>query len=101
MALIERLKKLNDDGSSMETPADATRPHIPIEHFIAFASEITNGRVTVAAVQTFFNMNAADITEFTSLRGVNTTRLRNVLILAEEGYSGYQTPAEIRSKLGI
>lgn len=103
MALVERLMGLES-------------PKIPVHDFFAAAQEIVSGRLTAAQVKTALSLDTAASTEFDTLAataptGTSATALANkalwvhsmhaVFILAEAGYSGYNTPANVRSKLGI
>lgn len=103
MALVERLLGLEV-------------PKIPVHDFFAAAHEIIMGRLTVAQVKTALAMDAAAQAEFDALSataptGSAATALANkalwihsmhaVFILAEGGYVGYATPAQVRTKLGI
>jgi hypothetical protein len=103
MALVERLMGLEE-------------PKIPVHDFFAAAQEIIAGRLTAAQVKTALALDASASTEFdtiaaTAPTGSTATALANkglwvhsihsVFILAEGGYAGYNTPAGVRSKLGI
>lgn len=103
MALVERLMGLEV-------------PKIHVHAFFAAQSEVIAGRVTVAQVKSFLNMDAEAQAEYDALvatapTGSTATALANkglfingihaVFILAEEGVPGYDTPANVRSKLGI
>lgn len=103
MALIERLMK-------MEAPA------IPVHTFFAAQQEILSGRLTVAQVKTFLQMNAAAIAEYDALialapTGTTTAAIANkalyisgihaVFLLAESRVPGYDTPTAVRIKLGL
>lgn len=103
MALVERLMAL-------ETP------RIPVHHFFAAAHEIIVGRLTVAQVKTALVMDAAAQSEMDALvalapTGTSATALANkalwvngvhsVFMLAEGRYQGYDTPANVRAKLGL
>lgn len=103
MALVDRLMGLEE-------------PHIPVHDFFAAQSEVAAGRLTVANVKTFLQMDAAASAEYDSLIALaptgNTTAARlgrldyinqmhAVFILSEKRYPQYSTPAEIRIKLGI
>ena len=91
-------------------------PKIPVHDFFAAAQEIIAGRLTAAQVKTALNLDTAASTEFDALAataptGTSATALANkalwvhsmhsVFVLAEGGYSGYNTAANVRSKLGI
>ncbi len=103
MALVERLMRLEE-------------PRIPVHHFFAAQQEIISGRLTVAQVKSFLQMDAAAQAEYDALialapSGTSATALANkalyisgihaIFLLAEFGYPGYSTPAEVRAKLGI
>lgn len=103
MALIDRLMKL-------ETPP------IPVHDFFAAQNEVIAGRLTVAQVKTFLQMDAGAIAEYDALvataptgttalaianKAIFISSLHSVFMLAEARYPGYSTPAEVRSKLGI
>ena len=103
MALVERLMGLEE-------------PKIPVHDFFAAAMEIIAGRLTTAQVKTALALDAAGQSEFDTLAataptGTSATALANkalwvhsmhsVFVLAEGGYAGYNTPANVRSKLGI
>mgnify|MGYP001614587856 FL=1 len=109
MALIERLTGADPD------PTRKIRVH----QFAAHAHEIVRARTTVAYVKTYWQMSAADITEFDALIAQFTglTDLQKlfrvqdyerILELAEYSLNsrygpitGYGTPADVRAKLGL
>lgn len=103
MSLVERLMGVEE-------------PKIPVHDFFAAAMEIIAGRLTAIQVKTALGLDASAQTEFDTLAatapsGNTATALANkalwvhsmhsVFILAEGGYAGYNTPASVRSKLGI
>lgn len=103
MALVERLMGLEE-------------PKIPCHQFFAAASELINGRLTVAQIKTYLAMDAAAQAEFDALvalapTGTNATALaqkalyvesqHSIFLLAEDLIPGYDTPAVVRTKLGI
>lgn len=103
MALVERLMGLEE-------------PKIPVHDFFAAAGEIVDGFLTAAQVKTALGLDAAASTEFDALAATAPTgstatalankalwveRMHRVFILAEAGYSPYDTPAEVRNRLGI
>lgn len=102
MALIERLMK--DSSEPVER-------HMSVHIFFAAASEIERGALTSNQVQTYFAMTAPDITDWNALVALVTgaaaarlaviQRIHAVFILAEARATGYDTPANVRSKLGI
>jgi len=103
MALVERL---------MHTPfeTDAAR-FIPVHYFFAAIGEVIQGALTSAQVQSFLGMTAADIVDWDALvalipgatagRALYAERIHGVFMLAEGRFPGYDTPAAVRSKLGI
>ncbi len=112
MALVERLMGLNSDGSDPAPNPD--RPKIPIRGFKAACNELIAGRLTVAECETMFEMDAADIVDFTALRNrapTGSTALAtaqkamflsgiiSILQLAELRMPGYTTPTLVRAKL--
>lgn len=103
MALVERLMGIEE-------------PKIPVHDFFAAQSEIIAGRLTLAQVKSYLQMDAAAQAEYdaiaaTAPTGNTATAIANkaifiekihaIFILAEELYPGYSTPAEVRTKLGI
>jgi hypothetical protein len=103
MALVERLMGLEE-------------PKIPVHDFFAAAMEIIAGRLTTTQVKNALELDAAGQAEFDTLAataptGSTATALANkalwvhsmhsVFVLAEGSYAGYNTPAAVRSKLGI
>jgi len=103
MALVERLMGLEETK-------------IPVHDFFAAQQEVAAGFITVAQVKSFLNMDAAAETEYDALialypTGTSATavfnkttyisRMHAVFLLAESAYPGYDTPAVVRSKLGI
>jgi len=101
MALVERL---------MHTDPDVTR-FIPVHTFFAAMSELSVGNITVAQVKTFWNTTAADDVDLDALiaaapagdaaKALYIQKLHAVFILAESTVPGYDTPAGVRTKLGI
>lgn len=102
MALIERLMHDSSEPSSR---------WIPVHDFFAAASEVERGALTSNQVQTALAMTAPDITDWNALVALVTgaaaarlaviQRMHAVFILAEGRYAGYDTPAAVRTKLGI
>lgn len=103
MALVERLMGLEE-------------PKIPVHDFFAAAGRIIAGQLTATQVKNFLALDAAAVTEFDALAataptGSTATALANkalwisgmheIFVLAESRYPGYDTPANVRSKLGI
>lgn len=102
MALIERLMHDSSEPSSR---------WIPVHDFFAAASEVERGALTSNQVQTALAMTAPDIADWNALVALVTgaavarlaviQRMHAVFILAEGRYAGYDTPAAVRTKLGI
>lgn len=105
MALVERLMHI-------ETP------HISEHTFFAANLEIIAGRLTVAQVKTYLQMDAAAIAEYDALIALAPTGSTTAALIAKSDYvqkihavfllagahpapPGYATPAEVRIKLGI
>lgn len=103
MALVERLMGQEE-------------PKIPVHDFFAAAQEIIMGRLTTAQVKNALGLDVEAAAEFdaiaaTAPTGSTATALANkalwvhgmhsIFILAEGNYAGYNTPANVRSKLGI
>lgn len=102
MALIERLMHDSSEPSSR---------WIPVHDFFAAASEVERGALTSNQVQTALAMTAPDITDWNALVALVTgaaaarlaviQRMHAVFILAESRWTGYDTAAAVRTKLGI
>jgi hypothetical protein len=103
MALIERLMGLEE-------------PKIPVHDFYAANDGRIRGALTAAQIKTALGMDAAAGAEYDALAaqapsgGTTANQLARldylnkvhcVLILAESGYAGYDTPAAVRTKLGL
>lgn len=116
MALIERLMGLAPNGVSRadsEVPAEAK---IPIHLFFAAQSEIIAGRLVVAGVKSYLSMDVATQAEYDALialapvgattdakvnKRIFLDQIHSVFILAEKRVPGYDTPAQVRAKLGL
>ena len=112
MALVERLMGLADDGV---TPVG--RPQkIPVHAFFAANHQRIEAALTRADVIALFALEADDIVEYDILAALAPTgtnalqtaqkamfieKMHAVLILAEGRYAGYDTPAAVRTKLGV
>lgn len=114
--LVERLMGLNDNGSA---PSEGYNLKIPVHIFFAAAGEIIATRLTVAQVKALVwisggvAMRTSDAAEFDSLialapnasnpagRALYLESIHGVFMLAESRIAGYDTPAGVRSKLGI
>lgn len=102
MALIERL---------MHDPSEPQARWVAVHSFFAAASEVERGALTSNQVQSYLNMTAEDITDWNALVALVTgtaanrlaviQRIHAVFILAEERAPGYDTPTNVRGKLGI
>jgi hypothetical protein len=95
----------------MHDSSESESRWIPVHDFFAAASEIERGALTSAQVKAFWEMTAADIADFDAMVALVTgaaaprlamiQRFHAVFILAEGRYTGYNTPANVRSKIGI
>ena len=103
MALIERLM-----GAPFE-PDPARR--ITVHEFAAWCYESAFGPRTVAEIKAYFAMTLEDAAEFDAIiakiTGTDATRhrlvfqLEQIFILAEMRAPFYDTPALVRSRLGL
>ena len=101
MALVERLMRTDPD----------TGRHIAVHTFFAAMVELAEGEITVAQVKGFLNTTSEDDVDLDALvalapagdaaRSIYVNRVHSVFILAEGEITGYNTPAAVRSKLGI
>lgn len=105
MALVERLMHLE-------------QPHISAHAFFAAQQEVIAGRLTVAQVKSFLQMDASAAAEYDALVALAPTgtttaaqiarsnyvqSMHSIFMLADYkgGVPGYSTPAEVRAKLGL
>ena len=103
MALLERIM-----GEPFE-PDHARR--IPVHEFTAWCFESAFGPRTVAEIKAYFDMTPEDAAEFDAIiakiTGTDAQRhrlifqLEVVFILAETRAPAYNTPALVRSRLGL
>ena len=103
MALVERIM-----GEPFEP--DSTR-HIPVHAFTAWCFESAFGPRTVAEIKAYFAMTPEDAAEFDAIiakiTGTQASRLQGILqleevfLLAECRAPAYNTPALVRSRLGL
>lgn len=111
MALIERLMGLDADGVTTDL---TTR--IPVHDFFSGALLRVEGVLSQAELVALFTLVSADLVDLAALAAlapsggttqlvVNRIRYINmvhaVLLLAEARHIGFQTPAQVRTKLGI
>ena len=117
--LVERLMGLAQNGidPAPDEAVDPVNSKIKVHDFFSAQSEIIRGALTVAQVKSFLNMDTVTAAEYDliiALAPVGTTTaarlgkldfinaIHAVFILAEKKkYPGYQTPVEVRLKLGI
>jgi len=108
MPLYERLMGLDEPTNG---------PRIPIHYFTATMGEFARGVITGAQAQTIIEaassapLSAADVTEaqalLATISGSATNKLarakliEDVLLLSELKPPGYDTPALIRTRLGV
>ena len=91
-------------------------PRIPAHAFFAANHERIEGRLTRQEVIDLFAMDAATIVEYdvlaataptgtnalqTALKALFIEKVHAIFILANGRYAGYDTPAAVRTKLGI
>jgi hypothetical protein len=103
MALVERLMDLES-------------PRIRVHDFFAANHERIEGRLTRQSVIDMFALDTASTTEYDALAALAPTgtsalataqkamfinQVHSVFILAEGRYAGYETPANVRTKLGL
>ena len=101
MALIERIVKTDPDESR----------HIPYHTFHAALIEIAAGNATLNQLKSYWNATTEDSNELDAIaalapvdnaqRALFLERMHAVFALAEAGVPGYDTPAGVRTKLGI
>lgn len=111
--LVERLMGVNTDG----------RRKVPIHQFQAAAAEWARGRMTAAQAIAMFELTAAEQTEAQALVATVTSiaiagtavqqadararqalrmqEIDHVLLLAEAQVAPYDTPAKVRTRLGL
>lgn len=102
MALVERLMR---DSSELDSR------WMEVHTFFAAASEIERGALTNTQVKNYYEMTAADIVDFDALVALVTgtaanrlaviQRIHAVFLLAEVRAPNYDTPSNVRTKLGI
>lgn len=103
MALIERLM-----GEPFET--DPARK-IAVHQFAAMVYEVAFGPRTVAQIKSYYAMTPADAAEFDTLAAMVTGtdavkhrivfQFEQIFLLGEMRVPFYDTPALVRSRLGI
>jgi len=99
MPLVERLM------------GDLGEPKIPVHDFFAANAQRIAAQLTRQQVIDMFSMTAADIVEYDLLaalapgaqvgQALFIEKIHAIFILAEGRYPGYDTPAQVRLKLGI
>lgn len=102
MALVERL---------MGEPYVTHSQKIAVHEFFAAQVEVVGGYLTRTQVKNYYSMDAAAITEYDALvdkapgtdaaKALWIERVHAVFLLAEERIPGYDTPANVRTKLEI
>lgn len=114
MALVERLMHWGAFVADSEPPTfEPQADWIAVHEFFAASLEILMGNLTVAQVKTVLSMDAGDAVEFDAMIANVTAgaddgekhriidQFHAIFILAETRRNGYNTPAGVRSKLGI
>lgn len=84
---------------------------ISVHEFFAAQVEVVQGYLTKAQVKNYYNMDIDTAAEYDTLaakapstdagKGLYVDRVHAVFILAELKVPGYETPANVRNKLGI
>lgn len=104
MALIERLMHMDTEPESS---------WISVHQFFAGQMEVMMGYLTTSQVKSYYNMDAEDVADYDALvalcpaaskpgeRALYIERVHSVFLLAETRVPGYETPANVRTKLGI
>lgn len=104
MALYDRLMGLAE-------------PRIPVHYFSATMGEFARGRITGGQAQAIINaasgapLSPSEVTEATTLLGTITgsatvkiaraKEIDDVLMLAEQNFAPYDTPALVKARLGV
>ncbi len=115
MALVERIMQWGRVESDTAPPAFEPEDRWVATHaFFAAQLEVLQGNLTVAQVKTFLNMTAADEVDYDAMialvtalptleeKHVKTQQFHSIFLLAELRLSGqYDTPADVRTKIGI
>lgn len=101
MALVERLMHLDPDESR----------NMAVHTFFAALTEMANGKLTSAQIQTYYNMTTEDLVDWNAVAALMPSQVANkalfvehihaAFILAEDRVPTYTTPAEVRARLGI
>jgi len=111
MALYDRLLGRDDSGAPIEAGK------IPVHQFQALMAEVARGRISGAQAQTAvvalsgLALSASEVTEAQTLlatvAGTAAAKLArakeidDVLLLAEASAPGYDTPALVKTRLGV
>lgn len=115
MALVERIMSWGRDPGDTAPPAfEPENRWVPVHSFFAAQLEVLQGNLTVAQVKAFLSMTAADEVDYDAMVALVTAaptleekhlvvqQTHSIFILAEDRVSGlYDTPADVRSKIGI
>lgn len=117
MALIERIMRLNNDGS--EDVLQSRTDLLPVHAFYAGMLEVAAGRMTPANFRAAFAISnvvepsgKSDESDLVALiaampaagtvaRALFIGSIHSIFILAERRINGYHTAALVRAKLGI
>lgn len=112
MALIERLMHWGANLSDTAPPAfEPEERRLSVHAFYAASIEMALGEMTVASFKTAINTTAADNADLDALialvpgsqagKAQFVHEIHAVLLLAEGRFTGYTTPALVRTRLGI
>jgi hypothetical protein len=112
MAFVERVMHWGSQAQDTEPPTfEPDTRELAVHAVYAASIEMALGRITVAQFKTAISATAADNVDIDALvaaipaaaaaRAVYVHGIHSILILAEGRWPGYNTPAQVRTKLGI
>lgn len=114
MPLIRRLMDWGNrtgDSVSAQEPRIAEDRHIAAHLFFAAQNEVIRGKITIAQVKNYLGMTAEEQAQYDALvalapgadagKALFVEAIHSVIILAESRVPGYETPANVRTKLGL
>lgn len=114
MPLIRRLMGWGErasDAVTPEEPAIGEGKHIAAHLFFAAQNEVIRGKITLAQVKAYLQMTVEEQAQYDALaalapgtdvgRALFVEALHSVFILSESRVPGYDTPASVRTKLGL
>ena len=112
MAFVERVMHWGDDQQDTSPPAfEPTIRRLAVHDVYAASMEMAVGRLTVAQFKAAINSTPEDNVDIDALvasipsvaatRAIRIHEIHAIFILAERRFQSYNTPALIRTKLGI